>query len=110
MFSQSLADEVAEEGIYVQALCPGFTYTEFHDTDEFAGKGRKGIPGFLWLKVEDVVNESLQYLGTGKHIVVTNWKYRLIVSLIRNRLTGYFINKLTTHRRGRIAREKEASG
>jgi short-subunit dehydrogenase len=33
-FSECLLLEVADAGIKVQALCPGLTYTEFHDTDE----------------------------------------------------------------------------
>src|SRR5213078_1718198 len=30
-FSQSLALECERHGVKVQALCPGFTYSEFHD-------------------------------------------------------------------------------
>ena len=32
--------------VKVQALCPGFTVTEFHET---LGMDPKVIPGFLWL-------------------------------------------------------------
>jgi short-subunit dehydrogenase len=33
--------------VKVQALCPGFTETEFHQT---LGMDRKTIPAFLWMK------------------------------------------------------------
>ena len=30
-FSESLSHEVARHGVHVTAVCPGFTYSEFHD-------------------------------------------------------------------------------
>src|ERR1044072_3768547 len=42
--------------VTVQALCPGFTYTEFHDV---MGADRSQIPKWLWMKADDVVDASL---------------------------------------------------
>jgi len=56
MYCEALANELEETGVQVQALCPGFTYTEFHDR---LGNGRKGIPGWAWLPADRVVDESL---------------------------------------------------
>ena len=33
-FSRALQNELLDSGIQIQALCPGFTYTEFHATPE----------------------------------------------------------------------------
>jgi len=33
-FAQSLAAECIGTGVHVSALCPGFTYTEFHDVND----------------------------------------------------------------------------
>lgn len=60
--------------VVVQALCPGFTYTEFHDT---IGVDRRVIPGFLWMPADYVVEESLKGLESGRLFVIPNWKYRL---------------------------------
>jgi short-subunit dehydrogenase len=66
--------ETAGSAVKVQALCPGFTYTEFHDT---AGINRAAIPKMLWMPADYVVEESLKGLESGKLFVIPNWKYRL---------------------------------
>jgi short-subunit dehydrogenase len=63
--------------VKVQALCPGFTYTEFHDV---LGMDRSVIPRWLWMSAEDVVDASLAGLDAGKLFVIPGWKYRLFVS------------------------------
>lgn len=66
--------------VKVQALCPGFTYTDFHAT---LGVARQNVaPRSLWLQPEFVVDESLKALRRGKPIVVPGWKYKAIVSLL----------------------------
>lgn len=59
--------------VTVQALCPGFTYTEFHDT---MGVDRAQIPKWLWMPADYVVRQSLDALATRKLFVIPNWKYR----------------------------------
>ncbi len=66
--------------VRVQALCPGFTYTEFHET---LGLERTNVaPPSLWLQPEFVVDESLKALRNGKLVVVPGWKYKAIVALV----------------------------
>ncbi len=65
--------------VVVQALCPGFTYSEFHDV---AGVDRASIPKSLWMKAEDVVDASLAGLRQRKLFVVPGWRYKLIVALV----------------------------
>jgi hypothetical protein len=66
--------------VKVQALCPGFTYTEFHAT---LGMEQQSIaPPSLWLQPEFVVGESLKALQRGKPIVVPGWRYKAIVALV----------------------------
>jgi short-subunit dehydrogenase len=66
--------------VKVQALCPGFTYTEFHDTAHIDRKSM--APPSLWLRAEFVVDESLRALPRGKLIVVPGWRYKAIVALL----------------------------
>jgi short-subunit dehydrogenase len=47
-FSRAVHAEVWRKGVTVQALCPGFTVTEFHDHQERVRFRRQG-PGFLWM-------------------------------------------------------------
>jgi hypothetical protein len=71
--------KAARSPVVVQALCPGFTYSEFHDV---AGVDRAPIPKPFWLNAEDVVDASLAGLRRRKLFVVPDWKYKLIVALV----------------------------
>ena len=80
-FSESVAAEVAGTGVRVQALCPGFTRTEFH--------GRMasptGSPAVAWLSAERVVAYSLRCLDRGGPTVcIPGWKFRLAVGVLRH--------------------------
>jgi short-subunit dehydrogenase len=69
-FSEALQVELAGSGIEVQALCPGFTRTEFHDPMAAQGFDRERIPQQMWMTAGDVVASSLAALGSGKVVVV----------------------------------------
>lgn len=69
-YSLALQAELAGTGIEVQALCPGFTRTEFHDTMEQEGFDRERIPANMWMTAETVVAASLEALGSGRVLVV----------------------------------------
>jgi short-subunit dehydrogenase len=77
-FSENLRMEVEREGIAVQALCPGFTRTEFHDIGDVKGFDRSMIPDPLWMTADDVVRQSLEALEKGRRVVfIPGWKNRL---------------------------------
>jgi uncharacterized protein len=66
--------------VRVQALCPGFTHTEFQDT---AGLDKGTIPKSLWMSADDVVDVSLRGLQRNQLIVIPGWYNRLFVCLYR---------------------------
>jgi short-subunit dehydrogenase len=79
-FSLALAAECAGRGITVQALCPGFTHTEFHQR---LGFDKGGVPAWLWLPASRVIRESLDALAAGGPVVVVPGKrYKLMVFLL----------------------------
>ena len=83
-FSQSLALENEENGVKVCALCPGFTYSEFHDvngTREMISQ----LPSFLWLDAKDVVSDTIRALSKEKikTVVVPGGQYKVIVFIYR---------------------------
>ncbi|MFH0883347.1 MAG: SDR family oxidoreductase [bacterium] len=87
-FSRSLDAEVGRFGIRVQCLAPGFTYTEFHDSSEFAGWSRSQVSKRLWMTADQVARISLLELSRGKRvIVIPGWKNRLVVFLNTNPIT-----------------------
>lgn len=81
-FTLGLAAELQAVGspVKVQALCPGFTVTEFHDA---MGMDRALIPRWLWLPAESVVDTSLRALDRGQVIAVTGWQYKLLVGALK---------------------------
>lgn len=64
--------------VRVQALCPGFTITEFHDA---LGFDRGTVPRSLWLSAEEVVDASLRGLEHDRLFVIPGWRYRLLVTV-----------------------------
>ena len=82
VFMEGLAMELAGTGVRVQALCPGFTHTEFHDRMQVDKS--QGIPAWAWLPADEVVRDSLENaFGTGKTVVIPNWKYKMLVLMLR---------------------------
>jgi hypothetical protein len=89
-FSEGLAAELSGTGVRVQALCPGFTRSEFHQR---ANIPIAGLPGFMWLSAAEVVRASLGALDRGGPVIcVPGIGYRLLVPLLRflpRRLLGW---------------------
>ncbi len=69
-FSLALQQELAGSGVEVQALCPGYIRTEFHEAMAGSGFDRSRIPDDLWSEASEVVAASLAALGSGRVLVV----------------------------------------
>ena len=81
-FSQCLALENASKGIYVSALCPGFTWSEFHDVTGTRRKMDK-LPSYMWQTAEDVVEEGIAAVERGDAVHVSGTLNRFIKGLIK---------------------------
>ncbi len=81
-FTQGLAMELGARNspVKVQALCPGFTLTEFHDVMPM---DRSRIPRPLWLTADYVVEQSLRGFERGQAFVVPNWRYQAMVRFMK---------------------------
>lgn len=90
-FSQSLALENRDYGIHVCALCPGFTWSEFHDVNGTRALVSK-MPRFMWMSAERVVREGLEAVERGRVVYVPGHINRLIkatVDILPDRLALY---------------------
>jgi len=66
-FSEAVAEELRGTGVHVQALCPGYTRTEFQSTAEYE---TSRIPKVVWQRADQVVDASLAALDKGKVLCV----------------------------------------
>ncbi len=84
-FSESLTLENADLGIKVCALCPGFTYSEFHDVNGTRSMISQ-LPAYMWLTAADVVSAALNNMDTPKPktVLVPGSFYRFIVLINRH--------------------------
>jgi short-subunit dehydrogenase len=82
-FTEGLYLELKSMGspVKVQALCPGYTHTDFHDA---MGVDPATIMSKSWWMTADfVVGESLRGLKEGKLLVIPGWRYRMVAAIAR---------------------------
>lgn len=91
VFSQALQAEVSENGIIVQALCPGFTVTEFHDTAVMTEFDRQKVPSALWMTAAEVVATSLHSLNPNRVVCIPGRRYQLMVAAARSGLNDLIV-------------------
>ena len=75
-FSEGLALQLADAGVTVTAVCPGFVRTEFHQR---AAADMSHVPDRLWLRPDAVVREALEDAFAGRTISVPTRRYRSLV-------------------------------
>jgi len=81
-FSQALAAEVRAYGVHVTALCPGFTYSEFHDVNGTRGLVSQ-LPGFMFMDAGTVARQGYDAVMRGKSVYVNGRVNRGIALLVR---------------------------
>ena len=64
-FSEALALEMRPHGVHVTALCPGFTYSEFHDVNGMRARVSK-LPRWLWLDADQVARRGVEAVENGR--------------------------------------------
>ena len=99
IFSETLALKLQDRGVFVQALLPGLTFSEFHDRiPEWGGEKRnRGI--VRWQSAEEVAAFSLRMIRKKKPriIVISGSSNRLLTSITRllgKKLYRYIIKKI----------------
>ncbi len=83
-FSQSLALENNRRGIHVTALCPGFTYSEFHDVTGARGIVSK-MPKWMWMHADEVASQGIDAVQRGD-VVYVNGRVNRVLKFIGKHL------------------------
>jgi uncharacterized protein len=87
-FSQSLNLENQTTGVHVSALCPGFTFSEFHDVNGTRAAVSK-MPAWMWQEAAPVAVAGFEGLEANKAVVFpspANWAIATFARLIPQRL------------------------
>lgn len=83
-FSESVHAEAKAAGhnIHCCALCPGFTWSEFHDVAGTREQTNK-MPGWMWMEAEPVVKAGIKAVEKGAVVRVPGGANKVITSLLR---------------------------
>jgi short-subunit dehydrogenase len=81
-FSEALAHEVRSHGVHVTALCPGFTFSEFHDVTG-TREQMKRLPSWMWMDASTVAQQGYDAVMAGTPIYINGRVNRTIEKMVR---------------------------
>jgi short-subunit dehydrogenase len=81
--TEELALTLANTGVNVSTLCPGFTHTDFHEAGDLMDM-KNGLPGFVWYSAKTVVRDGLRAVEKGKPIMISGRIYRWLDPLAQS--------------------------
>lgn len=81
-FSEALSHEVRPHGVHVTALCPGFTYSEFHDVTGTREQMQQ-MPTWMWMNAPTVARQGYDAVMAGESIYINGRINRTIEKLVR---------------------------
>lgn len=94
-FSQSLAMENLDSGVAVSALCPGFTYSEFHDVLQVRDQVSE-MPSWMWMTSAEVVEFGIEsVMRENPRIVAIPGKVNRFIAWLARMLPGGMLQALT---------------
>lgn len=93
-FSESLWAEQQGTNIHATALCPGFTYSEFHDVTGNRDEVSE-LPRFMWMDAKTVARQGYDAVCAGKPVYVNGAWNKFLASLNKYMpsFVGYAIMK-----------------
>lgn len=102
-FSESLALENAPHGVKVSALCPGFTYSEFHDVTGTRDQVSR-MPGWMWQSAAEVVAFGIESVTRDppRVVAISGRVNRFIAGLARH--APWLANRLVRKQSKRFRR------
>lgn len=81
-FSQSLHAEMAGSDVHICALCPGFTYSEFHDVNGTRPAVNK-LPGFMWMEADECAELGVEACERNRAVFIPGTVNKFIAILAR---------------------------
>lgn len=82
-FSQSLHLENLASGVQVSALCPGFTYSEFHDVNDTRDQISRAAPDWMWMGADEVAAAGYEAAEANRPICVPGAPNKAIAATVK---------------------------
>ena len=82
-FSQSLHLECRDTGVHVSALCPGFTYSEFHDANGTRERVSSRMPEWMWLGADEVAQIGYEAVEANRAVAVSGAPNKAVAALAK---------------------------
>lgn len=101
--SQSLHLEVRDHDVHVTALCPGYTYSEFHDVNGSRLRMNQAIPEWLWMGADEVAEAGYEAAEANRPVCVPGAPYKTAAALLKV-LPDDWTLALTARHAGRLGR------
>lgn len=101
--SQSLHLEYRGDGIHTCALCPGFTYSEFHDVTGSRQMMAK-LPRWMWMDAATVARQGVDAVERGEAVYINGRVNRLIKALFKL-MPDRLALRLISRQSGRIRKQ-----
>jgi short-subunit dehydrogenase len=80
-FSQSLHVECKMAGVHVTALCPGFTWTEFHDVDG-SREAADALPKWMWTEAAYVAAKGFKAVEANKPVCIPGFHNHVMKAVV----------------------------
>jgi len=100
-FSEGLHLETLGTGVHVSALCPGYTYSEFHDVNGARERLDAATPAWLWMGADEVAAAGYEASEANRPIAVPGAP-NVAISLLAKLLPDEWIMALMRTRIGRL--------
>ncbi|MFC3226893.1 SDR family NAD(P)-dependent oxidoreductase [Marinibaculum pumilum] len=107
-FSEALSQELRGSGVTVSAICPGFTYSEFHDITGSRETVAR-LPRWLWMDAQAVARQGIDAALAGRPVVVTG-RVNRIIALAFRLMPAALATALVARASGRFRRRQSGSG
>ena len=93
-YARSLALEVADRGVRVVVVCPGYVRTKLHQRAGLDHLPQR-VPRWMWTSTHEVVRSAQRALARGKTVVIPGRIYRLTAPFLSSSLAQGVWRRLT---------------
>lgn len=81
-FSQALHVETLDAGVHVTALCPGFTWSEFHDANGTREETSR-LPPWMWQDAQTVAEAGWRAVEANRAVCVAGLPNKIIAAICK---------------------------